>query len=213
VNGSNFGEELRRIHLAITRGVQVSTEAAGIYAHEGFPDEEMRHGFRLYVAALVSYLDAHHAGENEFAWPFLNERMPDVAYDVLLSEHQKIDETLRAVSETLDAGDMTVYLHLLRLQEQWDEHRSREEAALSPEATAAAIASEDHDILAQQLAQYTQTHAEPPETVLPFILYNLPPQARSAMIQRMAPDVVQEKIPGPWLESWAPMRPFLLMES
>jgi hypothetical protein len=213
VTSPNFGVDLRRTHLAITRGLQVSAEAADIYAHEGFPDEEMRRGFRLYVGALVAYLEAHHSGEQEIAWPFLQEHMPHVPYDVLLDDHHSIDVALEKVAEALDAGDMRIYLHLARLQEEWDEHRSREELAFSPEATAAALASEHQDLLTRQLAEHTQARAHPPETVVPFMLYNLPPEARTEMIQLLPPDVVQELIPGPWLESWAPMRPFLLLQS
>jgi hypothetical protein len=209
----NFGEDLRRIHIAITRGVQVSAEAADIYAHEGFPDEAMRHGFRLYVGSLVAILGAHHAGERDIAWPFLRERMPHVTYDMLTEDHLGIEETRQRIADALEARDMRIYLHLANLQERWDEHRSREELAFSPEATAAAMATEDHEWLTLQLMEYAQAHAQPAETTLPFLLYNLPPQERTAMVQLLPPTVTEEMIPGPWLAEWAPMRPFLNMRS
>ena len=209
----NFGEDLRRIHIAITRGVQVSAEAADIYAHEGFPDEAMRRGFHLYVDALVALLDAHHAGERDIAWPFLREHMPHVTYDMLTEDHFGIEDTFRQIANARAAEDTRVYLYLARLQDQWDEHRSREELAFSPEATAAAMDTEHHLWLTQQLMEHVQAHAQPSETVIPFLLYNLPPHARDITVQFLPPAVVREMIPGPWLATWGPMRPFLNMES
>ncbi len=206
----NFGGELRRLHLPITRGVQVSAEAANIYAHEGFPDEEMRTGFRRYVEALVAVLQAHLGGEEEMTWPLLRQRLPDVSYDTLRDEHRAMEGTLQEITKALEARDMRIFLHLQVLQEQWTEHRSLEETELSSEATASALTSEDHESLAQQLADHMQAVAQPSETVLPFILYNLPPGERSAVMQRLRPAIADDMISDPWLESWAPMRPFLL---
>jgi hypothetical protein len=208
-----FGHDLRRMHLVITRGIQVAAEASDIYAHEGFPDEEMRAGFWLYVAALVALLDAHNAGEDELAWPVLREEMPDAPYADLIAAHETMAQSLDQIREALEAHDMRIFLYLQRLQEQWDEHRSREELAFSEEATADALAPADQARLSRQLAEHWLARAQPPETVVPFVLYNLPPEERLRIMQTVPPAMIQEQIPGEWLAAWAPMRPFLMMQA
>ena len=45
---------------------------------------------------------------------------------------------------------------------------------------------------------------------LPFILYNLPVQQKSAMAEGMPAEVVEQLVPIVWREKWEPMKPFLL---
>jgi hypothetical protein len=46
--------------------------------------------------------------------------------------------------------------------------------------------------------------------VVPFLLYNLPPEERAVFSQGMPPIVIQELVPVAWKEKWSPMKPFLL---
>jgi hypothetical protein len=46
--------------------------------------------------------------------------------------------------------------------------------------------------------------------VVPFLLYNLPPEERAIFSQGMPPVVTQELVPVVWKEKWSPMKPFLL---
>jgi hypothetical protein len=209
----SYAAYLRRMHLVLARGIQVSAEAADIYAHEGFPDDEMREGFWLYVGALVSLFAAQTAAQEEVATPFLRERLPGAPYAELSAERDALRQVLDRVGQAREADDMRVFLYLGDLQDRWDEHRSREQLAFAPEVLAEAITPEEQAELVARLAEYVQAHARPQETVLPFLLYNLPPHERTRMIQAIPPETVAELIPGPWQETWGVMRPFLLMET
>jgi len=121
-NKPNLAQDLQRIHMIITRGLDVSIEQASQFAREGFRDRDLREGYRKYVTALLSFVSAHHLTEDEVAFPYFEDRLPE----------------------------------------------------------------------------------------MPFALYNLPADERAALTRNMPPKVIEELMPGPWRERWAPMQPFLL---
>jgi hypothetical protein len=69
----NLGQVLQRIHLIVTRGLDVSIDGAARFAQEGFPDEGLSGGYRDYVAALLSFLYSHHLAEDDIAFPYFAE--------------------------------------------------------------------------------------------------------------------------------------------
>lgn len=207
----NLGRDLKRIHMVIARGLHVATEAGDIYAHEGYPDDTMRLGFRRYVTALLALLEAHFGGEDELVWPFLRDLLPDAPFGQLTVEHREMGKAIKAARASLEAQDRGLNLHLHRLQDQWEEHRSLEEMTFSEEVMQEAVTPGTQEEVARQLAAHLQSHSSRPALVIPFILYNLPPEERAAMQQAIPAVVIDELVPGPWRDQWAPMMPFLLM--
>jgi len=209
----NVGVSLIRIHTVISRGLSISIE----HSQGAGPAPAQQDGFQRYERALVSTLAAHHDGEEQIAFPFLETKLPDGPFDVLIQQHQQITSILERIKAWLEKGedawqpDSLASLHaaLVELDTLWHVHIPIEERLFGPQAAAALLTPEENGRLDGQLAGHSAQHAQPSELVLPFVLYNLAGEDRSAMAQTLPPMVTQQLIPS-WKPAWAPMQPFLL---
>ena len=210
----NAGRDLMRIHKVITRALVVTvetTQGAG-------PAPELRPGFHSYVRALVSLLHAHHTGEDEIAFPFWRERLPEGPFDLLSSHHRAMIPVLDRIGVwvALDSGawEAAALTWLSRdlsaLQALWRPHIVLEEATVGEGPSAERLSPAENAQLAGELAAHGTAHAQPAELVMPFILYNLPAADRESFARVLPPIVTQQLVPGPWRAAWAPMTPFLL---
>ena len=215
----NIGADLVHIHSIITRALDVSIEHSQSFAQEGYPDESTREGFVSYVQTLVSVLHAHHLTEDDLAFPYFREKLPDVPFDLLTAQHQEmepiLDEIKAAIEEVAadaQAGESLNDLNraLTKIAGIWRPHIQREEDHLSAEKADALLDTEEHIRLGKMFAEHNQEHAGPDYLVVPFMLYNLPAEDRAIMSQAMPPIVIQQLVPVAWREKWAPMSPFLL---
>ena len=207
------------VHKAITRGLTTGIQNAERFSREGYPDRATGMSFALYLRTLAGILHLHHSAEDEIAFPFLREKVPDLPYDALIDEHERMEEILEELAGFLDklrgeAGEERL-LEAVRgasagLADIWPGHIDVEEQGISVASLEAMVGAEE---LAGWLARMGQhrTEGAPPDPVgIPFILYNLPAEERAIMAAQMPPVVGQELVPGPWKEHWAPMEPFLL---
>jgi hemerythrin-like domain-containing protein len=212
----NIGESLVRVHLVITRGLNVAAERAGAFAQTGFPDVVAESGFVKFLQSLVAVLDGHHLSEDELAFPYFRDRLPKVPYDRLHADHQKIAEILpeirKAMAETgADGKEMDrVHALLMRVIEMWGPHIGIEEEHFSLDVLARVLEPEEHVKLGKMLTEFSQQHAGPDYLVMPFLLYNLPPLHREAFARQLPPILTNHLVPVVWAEQWAPMKPFLL---
>jgi hemerythrin-like domain-containing protein len=215
----NVAADLVRIHSVVTRGLKVSIERSQAFAQGGFPDDTTRQGFVDYVQSLVSVLHAHHLGEDELAFPYLRELLPDAPFDLLSEQHQHmlpILDKIKAASEAVAVQEPKsqplndLKRALTEIADLWQPHIQIEEEHFSVEKGAELISVDEHIRLAQLFAKLSQEHAQPDYLVVPFILYNLAPEDRAIMAGAMPPMVTQELVPKVWKEKWAPMQPFLL---
>lgn len=217
-NQPNIAADLIRIHSVVTRGLSVSLEHGQTFAGNGFPDDTTQQGFVDYVQSLVSVLHAHHLGEDELAFPYLRDLLPDAPFDLLTEQHQQMMSVLdevTAANEAVTAGGDSQSVNdlnraLTRVDELWHPHIQIEEDEFSVEKGAELISVDEHIRLAQLFAKLSQEHAQPDYLVVPFVLYNLVPEDRAIMAAPMPPVVTQELVPNAWKEKWAPMQPFLL---
>jgi hypothetical protein len=212
----NFGADLQRIHRVITRGINVALDHSVMYAPDGYPNEEIKTGFRRYVQALISFMDAHHDGEDTLAWPALRLKFPDAPYATLTQEHLEIATTLAALELAREADDLEgLSFHLRELKTQWHGHIAIEEVAFDPEETAAALDDQEQVEIAKMLSDHSLQHAQPVELVVPFTLYNLEPEEQEVLkdsVPAEQRDQLMQAIEGPWKEQWEPMKPFLLVD-
>jgi hemerythrin-like domain-containing protein len=213
----NVAEDLRRIHMIITRGLDVATESAARFAQEGFSDPALSEGYRSYVAALLSFLHAHHLAEDDIAFPYFGELLPEMPVARLQEEHQRMERLLEQAGEALEGLDEEPEQRLPQLeatlshvQELWQPHIALEEAHFGVEHLAELLPPEEHGRLAGLMAQHSMENSGPDYLVVPFALYNLPADQRAILSGAMPPMVTQQLVPGPWKEKWAPMQPFLL---
>lgn len=217
VTGPNLAQDLRRIHQIITRGLDVSIENASRVEREGSSDWRLAQGYRSYVAALLSFLNAHHLAEDDVAFPYFVERLPDVPFGRLVEEHERMVGVIQRAQEAMEEmeplsskGLRDLEDALREIREMWHPHIMVEEVGFDVERLAEMLPPEEHVRLAGMMAQHSMQHSGPDYLVVPFALYNLPPKERAIMAAAMPPVVTEQMVPKTWKEQWAPMQPFLL---
>jgi hemerythrin-like domain-containing protein len=218
-SGPNLGVDLLRIHRVITRGLRVGMEHSHTYGQDGLPDDATGAGFLDYVQALASVVHGHHLSENEVAFPYFRDKLPEIPFDLLMEEHKAIELRLQEIGAALEKarGDLAVgqalrelNVALTKTDDLWHYHIPKEEHGLRPDVLGPMLAPEEHVRLARELAQHSQEHSGPDYLVVPFMLYNLGPEDRAVLSQSIPPVVTQQLVPVAWKEKWAPMKPFLL---
>lgn len=206
----NVGADLMRIHRVVTRGLAVAQENCAAFAESGFPDDTTAEGFWKYCQALEATAHGHHATEDDVAFPLLRERLPGTDFDELMAEHQEMLGILAEMRVAREAGSLAdLDTALARLDALWHPHIQKE-TAFSPEIAAEVMTIPEHIEMAQKAAAHSQEHSQPAPLAVPFLLYNLEPDDRAAMVAVMPPEVTQQLVPVVWKQEWAPMKPFLL---
>jgi hypothetical protein len=207
----NLGAGLLAIHRVLTRGIAVARENGEVYAATGFPDDKTAEGYFRYVLALGSVMHGHHASEDEIAFPFLRDRLPDAPYDELAADHLTIHAVLDDIAAARESGSLAdLNAALTRLSELWQPHIQKEEEFFTPAVSAEALSVQENIELSRQSAEHSSEVAQPAPLTLPFILYNLEPEDRALMTESMPPELTQHLVPVVWKDEWAPMKPFLL---
>jgi hemerythrin-like domain-containing protein len=211
---------LLRIHAVISRGIQVTTEKSQDFAGTGFHDQQTQTGFYRYVYSLLEMLHAHHLTEDELAFPYFKARLPDLRLEGLTEQHKQLVPHATEMGTILDdikkptvSGEQIARLAnaSANLNVLWQMHIRAEESYFGSDSVIGRFVSEKDQLeITRQTGEYSQKHASPGEWVVPFILYNLPPDERAQMAKLMPPPVVQLMVPMLWKNEWAPMKPFLL---
>jgi iron-sulfur cluster repair protein YtfE (RIC family) len=216
---SNLGFSLIRIHLVITRALTVSVERGRSFAQTGFPDASIQSGFACYARSLLSVLRGHHMSEDELAFPYLRQRLPEAPYEVLASEHRAMVRILpqveAAIAQSATSAEPTAALNDLsqavgRVIKIWNRHIEKEERHFSVSALAALIEPEEHVRMNRLIAEFSQQHSGPDYLVIPFMLFNLSGDHREAMSREFPPTVTEQLVPTVWRDKWEIMKPFLL---
>jgi hypothetical protein len=215
----NIGEELLCIHAIITRGLHVSIEKGRLFVERGYPDATARNGFIAYVGSLLSVLHAHHLTESDLFFPYFRDKLLDAPYDLLIGQHRELEPVLQQakaatdeVSAEAQAGAGMARLNSLlgRIAEFWHPHIRIEEDHFTVDRVAKLIDAKEQATLAEAATKHSQQHAGPGHLVVPFLLYNLPPDKRAAFGRGMPFVLTRLLVPIVWRSKWASMRPFLL---
>lgn len=217
---SGVAADLARIHRIITRALTVATENSWAFAQRsGYPDPSTREGFTNYVQSLVSSLHAHHLTEDDIAFPYFRDKMPDVPFELLLNQHQEMVPLLDEIRITLEMASIadhesaslwSLNLALIRIVEIWRPHILTEEKHFTSERIDALINLEEQKRLSLLFSEHSRKHSGPDYLIVPFLLFNLPPEERATLALAMPPIVTEELVPVVWKDKWAPMKPYLL---
>jgi hemerythrin-like domain-containing protein len=216
---ANVGQTLVRVHWVVTRALDVAAQRCAEFLQSGSIEPALSSGFVAYLTALHGALHGHHVGEDEVAFPYLRDKLPDAPFEQLSQDHRAMEPILASLSAATEslakAGDPIAALPAVQravadLTALWHPHIVTEEQHISAETTAKILTPDEQIALGAQLGQHAQQHAQPAPLVIPFVLYNLPPDERAKMAQGMPPIVTQELVPLAWKEQWMPMKPFFL---
>ncbi len=217
-NSPNVIVGMLSIHTVITRGLEVGAERSGALAQPRSSDVSSSEGFIRYLRCLISLLNAHHQTEDTLAFPYFRGRV-DAPYDLLTGQHgllhPLLEEATAAVEEAAAAPDaaepwMRLSLALRSIRELWHPHIAIEEEHFAVDRFASLMPPEEHLRLNALFMEHMQRHTGPDYLMVPFLLYNLPPDKRMFVASEMPPVVTEQLVPFLWKEKWAPMQPYLL---
>jgi hemerythrin-like domain-containing protein len=215
----NVAESLFTIHKVISRALNVSIEQAQVFSQSGFPDETMRLGFFNYIRALVSVLHAHHLIEDDLAFPYFKDKLPETPFELLTEQHQEMAAILEEIqgemegiqAEAQAAGGLEgMILALKKINDIWHPHIQIEEKHFDVDRVGKMFPEEEQLRLIKLYGEHSQAHSGPPYLTVPFTLYNLPVEIREGMARAMPSEVVEQLVPVVWREKWESMTPFLL---
>jgi hemerythrin-like domain-containing protein len=217
--GSNIALSFFNIHNVITRGLMVSIESIHKGMMNGIHGENDREGLFNYIRALVSVLNAHHLTEDEIAFPYFREKLPDAPFDALTKHHRvmvalldKIKESLEKCEKmgSLDAEWEHLESALARMNKMWHPHIKIETETFITKADAL-LPVEEQLRLVRQFSEHGQKNAIPAYLTVPFLLYNLPENDRKLFMQGMPSEVLDNLVPIVWKEQWVSMTPYFLI--
>ena len=218
-NPPNIGEDYIRFHRVMTRGLAVSLENINEFLKMGALETSNREGFLKYVQSFSSILNGHHLVENEKIFPYFMDKLPEVPYERLISEHNIFKSGLHEINTELDnlwlGNDELKSLKLLKsglgkIDQIWRPHIQIEDMQLYQLVGSLKIDSEEMIRLQKELIEFFQEHTGPEYLVVPFVLYNLTPEDRAITAQGLPEIVTKQLVPIEWKDKWVPMKPFLL---
>jgi hypothetical protein len=179
----------------------------------------LREGFFNYIRALTSVLHAHHLTEDELAFPYFRQLLPQAHFDILIDWHKELAQILDEIKLTAEKVEKNDHPEieiknlenaLIRLRESWLPHIQMETDAFIRKADSL-ISVDERLRLVRSFAEHGQKHSVPPFLTVPFLIYNLSEPDRKIFTQDMPPEVLEHLVPIVWKVQWESMKPFFLM--
>ncbi len=212
--------DLIRIHLVITRAIEVSLEQTCLFTKKGEIVENLAEGFINYLRSLLSLFHSHHLVEDEQIFPYFQEHKLEAPYQMMNDQHQDLLPLLDNLENSINDWAKDVNNHQLisnlqkslqQVQTLWIPHFQLEEEYLNEENIGSLISDEEQVKLAHQFGEYAAKHIKQDYLVIPFILFNLPAEERALMAEVFPAVVIEELVPHRWKDKWQSMSPFLLL--
>lgn len=220
-------DDLIRIHIVITRAIEISIANGLDFFEQGEIEESKREGFLNYLDSLLGLFHSHHTVEDEQIFPYFQNKGLKAPYDEMMSQHEALlplldnfEKVLNKLKENSDGKgtNMSERQHLEflleileNLQDVWIAHYQLEEEYLNDKNISKLVNEQEQDELSHQFGEYAAKHIKKDYLVIPFILYNLPPEHRETMKKVFPPIVSQKLVPIEWKEKWQSMSYFLLV--
>lgn len=218
-NHPNIGEDYIRFHKVMTRGLAVSLQNINEFLQIGALEKLNREGFIKYVQSFSSVLHGHHQAEDEKIFPYFKDKLPEVPYERLISEHEIFNDGLQEINTGINhlksGNDELDSLKLLKsgfnkIDQIWHPHIQIENTQLYERIRSLNIDLEEMIRLQKDDKKFFQEHTGPVYLVMPFVLYNLSPEDRAILTQGSPEIIAKQLLSIDWKDKWTPMQPFLL---
>jgi len=216
---TNIAASFYNIHNIITRGLRVSLESARGILQGGFQGERNREGFFNYLRSLTSVMNAHHLTEDDIAFPYFRDKLPEAPFDEWTYWHGKMNEDLDEINLAVEKCEKKAECEtelrnienvLARLNEGWPYHIQPETDDFINKADAL-VPVEEQLRLVRQFSEYVLENANPLYLTVPFMLYNLSVEDRQVFSQWIPAEGILNLVPVAWKEKWSSMGPYLLI--
>ena len=206
-NQPNIGEDYILFHKVMTRGLAVSLQNINEFLLIGALKKLNREGFLKYVQSFSSILHGHHLVENEKIFPYFMDKLPEVPYKRLISEHNIFKGGLQEINTGLDhlksENDESKSLKLLKsgfgkIDQIWHPHIQIENTQLYGRVGSLNIDLEEMIRIQKEYGEFFQEHTDPAYLVVPFVLYNLSPEDRAIVTKGFPEMVTKQLVPIEW---------------
>lgn len=207
-------------HRIISQGVDTAIDRIDLFIQEDFPDVQTQEGYLNYVNALAVLLDSHHKIEDEIAFPYFQDTLPDTHFNWLYQDHDLITGFLEEGAPILDHLKNSEWVKqnlgmlkevLLKIEDRWSQHIELEEEEFV-EIIDALSTNKERSQLFTQFGNYNHELLNPHQLTIPFMLYNLEQQDRIVIINTHPKDWFMHIDNSEWGAKWQSMKPFLLSE-
>ena len=94
---SDLSESLLIIHGAITRALKVAAENSELYKRQ-LPDRNTLDGFAMFIDCFTAILNGHHLSEDDIAFPYFKDKLPEMPFSRLMMEHQEMHGILKQIA-------------------------------------------------------------------------------------------------------------------
>jgi hemerythrin-like domain-containing protein len=218
-NQPNIGRDYIRFHKVMTRGIDVSLQNIDEFLTKGAMEKSNREGFLKYVQSFSTVLHGHHMVENEKIFPYFRDKLPEVPYERLMSEHEifvgGLQEINTGIGNLLSKKDEMNSLKQLKsgfskIDQIWHPHIQIENTQLYGPIGSLNMDLDEMIRIQKEAGEFFQEHTEPPFLVVPFVLYNLSPEDREMATKGFPEMVTKQLVPIDWKDKWIPMQPFFL---
>jgi hemerythrin-like domain-containing protein len=181
--------------------------------------ESLTEGLINYLRSLLSLFHSHHLVEDDLIFPYFKANQLAAPYEIMNEQHQALLPVLDNFEKSIDnwASDWknpqfvaNLKETLQQLQKLWTPHFQLEEEYLCEDKISSLISDQEQVKLAHEFGEYAAKHIEKDYLVIPFILYNLPPEERTLMAKVFPPIVSEQLVPYEWRDKWESMSPFFL---
>ena len=216
---TNIAASFYNIHNIITRGLRVSLESTRGILQAGFQGERNREGFFNHIRSLTAVMNAHHLTEDDIAFPYFRDKLPEAPFDDWTYWHGKMSEDLDEINLAVEKCEKKAECEtelrnienvLARLNEGWPYHIQPETDEFINKADAL-VPVEEQLHLVRQFSEYVLENANPLYLTVPFMLYNLPVEDRQVFSQWIPAEGILNLVPVAWKEKWSSMGPYLLI--
>ena len=217
-NNPSLAQDLIRIHMVITRSLEVGLQKGEEFLKTGFAIPEELLGYSSYIHCFEAVLGSHHKGEDLIAFPEFRKVLPQAPYDQLSIDHHSVEMLLATLPPAIaelssnkpNKGLQVIVDTLSQISKVWYPHIQLEEENFAQEKLDAVLTIEEQNNISVASSKFSQEHSNPPYWVIPFILFNLEPVERAKMAAFLPPVIMNELIPVIWRDQWAPMKPLFL---
>lgn len=214
----NLTKDLIRIHKVVTRSLEVCLARGLEYLKSGSSLTEGLQGFANYTHCFASVLSSHHQGEDLIAFPAFQKVISSAPYQQLADDHRQIEKFLTSIPPAVielsggvpENGLQVIIDTLTKISEVWYPHIRLEENTFSKGTMNKVLTPEEQGNISAASSKYSQEHSGPPYWIIPFILFNLNNEDRTAMAAGIPPMITEELVPKVWKDQWASMKPYLL---
>jgi hypothetical protein len=215
-NNSILKDYFLAIHHIITRSVAISIAQLDEFIQTGFSNDERKNGYLNYLDCIAIMLDSHHKTEDEIAFPYFKERLPNTHFEWLDEDHQLITEFLDGLESIMPAlinkdtsSDVLDKLKviLLKIEDRWTQHIELEEEEFIDLIDALEPYDRRIDLI-NHFFDYNHALLRPYELTLPFMLNHLDEVDKIIISEGFAPEIMGQLYSDAWKQKWASMAPY-----